>query len=824
MKTLWKLRAAAGLVGITIFACLRATAADMSPQLRAAIQPLDDGVPQVAAVRLRAFLAQQPTEADKTVAASKLAEALLASSDAVEALKVLDGRDLHGDASADYLRAQALAALQRWADALPIYQRLAADTASPLRANAMFGAAEAMRAVGQPDAALEMFGRLFAERAWGVRARLRAVELVIEKRDLAAATRLLDETKAESRTERSEKRFLRGRLEAASGQTQKAIDAYQAVLKNQQGVTHPVLIAVLLALADAHLQAKTPEAGDDALEDFIEDHPNDESLAAIFAKLDELYAVERKTGRTEFGRWSRNAAQPRQGFALWHSARAELRAGRRDSAVSSFQRLREVAPKTAEFAPAFVEYAQLEMDNGEFDAVIDALGEARDRAKNPALLARVDMLAGQANYRSKHFDAAAPAFEEAAHLYPQFAPTAIYNAALSSLRMGNHAQFLVDATELNAQPSDQSTRAELGLEEGLIAASRGDKTATASLQKFVADYPESERVSEAWVALAELDFHATPPRVTEARKNLERATHSRPTAAAIERGDYLAIWLEDAAPSADGAQIIRLATEFLQKHPQSAFTGDVRMKLAETYFRRQDFPNAQTQFELLARANPNGAFAEKALFFAAESAMSSMAPQSLERAIVLLDEVVRKDGELKWTARNEQASIERKLGKDQDALLLYEEVLKNSAKPAERREALCGKGDIYSAAASGNTDNYKRAIEAFDQLAAERETLPHWRNQALFKKAVCLEKLQDRDAALATYYTALEEDARPNRPHEFFWFYKAGFSAARLLEEQEKWQGAAAIYEKLASAGGPRSEEAKTRLSRLRLEHFLWDE
>ena len=59
---------------------------------------------------------------------------------------------------------------------------------------------------------------------------------------------------------------------------------------------------------------------------------------------------------------------------------------------------------------------------------------------------------------------------------------------------------------------------------------------------------------------------------------------------------------------------------------------------------------------------------------------------------------------------------------------------------------------------------------------------------------------------------------------EFFWYYKAGFNAARLLEDDSKWQPAAVVYQKLASAGGARSDEAKSRLSRLRLEHFLWEQ
>ncbi len=43
-------------------------------------------------------------------------------------------------------------------------------------------------------------------------------------------------------------------------------------------------------------------------------------------------------------------------------------------------------------------------------------------------------------------------------------------------------------------------------------------------------------------------------------------------------------------------------------------------------------------------------------------------------------------------------------------------------------------------------------------------------------------------------------------------------------DDQTQWKPAAAIYEKLAFAGGARSEEAKARLDRLRLEHFLWEE
>ena len=132
-------------------------------------------------------------------------------------------------------------------------------------------------------------------------------------------------------------------------------------------------------------------------------------------------------------------------------------------------------------------------------------------------------------------------------------------------------------------------------------------------------------------------------------------------------------------------KVISAATEFLRKYPGSPFVPDVRMKLAETYYRRQDFPNAQTHFQILAQENPRGPFTERALFFAAKSATQSMAAQSLDRALVLLDEVVKRNGELKWAARNEQAAIERKLGKNQDATTLYDEVCKGT--PSRRKNA-----------------------------------------------------------------------------------------------------------------------------------------
>ena len=809
-----------GLIGLIAVASL--ARADISRQLAEAAQPLAEGVPEVSVVRLEGLLKQNLGESDWRAIAEKLLEAMVAANQTADAFKLLEDPRLRQSPSANFWRAQLLASSHREAEALALYRQIAADRNSSLGSDALLGAAEMLRALGRTDEALQIFSELFHDPKWTVRAQLRAAELYLDKSDALAARRLLERVQPTTAFEKKERHFLRGRLEVALRRPDRAIPAFESVLKNPEGVTHETLTAALFALADAHLQLKTPESGDDALENFIEHRPSDGDLARVFAKLDELYRSERKPSRTELDRWTRDPAEPRRAFAQWYLARFDLRLGRRDRALEHFGALQRTHPQLPVLAPAFLEFAQLELEERHFDEALALLNEARTLRPDPTVLERVNLFAAQIQYRAKHFEDATVSFEQIGNSDSNLASLAMFNAALSWLQKGDETRFLADAEEFGKKTKDEKSRADLRLEAGLMEAAKGDPRATDSLRNFLREFPEAERGSEAWVALAELAFHASPPRLDEARKDLARA-ESKPTQTARERADYLMIWLEDTTSGGE-AKVIALAKKFIQEHESSSLVASVRMKLGEMYYRVEDFANAETQFELLAEQNSAGPFFERALFFAGESAMASMAGQSLDRAIVLFDRVVQLNGELKWAARNEQAVIERKLGKSQDALVLYDEVLNGAARPAEKREAICGKGDIFFEIAATDPQNYLRAIEAYDKLASDKDAPPHWRNQALFKKGLCLEKKADRGAALASFYTVLDEGMRPDRPHEFFWFYKAGFDAGQLLEADAKWESAAAVYEKLAAAGGTRSDEARERLDRLRLEHFLRQE
>jgi TolA-binding protein len=648
--------------------------------------------------------------------------------------------------------------------------------------------------------------------------------LLLDKRDVVSAANMLAKAQPQSALEKQERRFLRGRIETDLNHPEKALALLETILKKTEQAHHSLVIATLFALADVHLRLRTGEAADDVLEDFIEHHPADSELGKIFRKLDQVYQTERKPSRSELSRWSHDPVQPRRAFAQWYLARADLRAGNRAAALADFRDFASGKVKRPELIDGYLEFAELEKQDQRFDEALAVLDAARSLPPRAGDLAEINWRAAEIQYEAKRFEAAAKEFEKVARAHSGLTSDALFNASLGWLQVSNEGRFAADYQELSAGAKSDERQADLLLERGLVQAAQGDAKAENSLRSFLRDFPKSSRASEAWVALAEIAFHASPSRLDEARANLAHAMESQPTAVARERADYLNIWIEDTPANIDEAKVLSLANQFVHDHPASAFIPDVRMKLAEAYYRREDFANAQTQFELLVAHNPTGPLAEKALFFAAESAMASMATASLERALALFNEVVAKDGELKWAARNEQAVIERKLGKPQDALALYDEVLKGTAKPGERREALCGKGDIYLEMGATAAENYKRAIENYDQLIADAGASLHWRNQAFFKKGVCLEKLGDQAGSLAIFYRVVENEGQPGKPREFFWFYKAGFNAARLLEEEEKWSSAAAIYQRLAAAEGTRSEEAKSRLAQLRLEHFLWEQ
>src|SRR5215467_5952703 len=147
-----------GPLGLTcVIAVLSPVAhADFPAEMAEAATPLSEGVPEVAVVQLQSLLNKNLPEPQWRAVAEKLAEAQVAANEPEASLVLLTDPGLRDLPWAKFWRAQALASLHRWADALPLYEQLS-DDISPFQKAAVFGAGDTLRALGKRQEALKKF-------------------------------------------------------------------------------------------------------------------------------------------------------------------------------------------------------------------------------------------------------------------------------------------------------------------------------------------------------------------------------------------------------------------------------------------------------------------------------------------------------------------------------------------------------------------------------------------------------------------------------------------------------------------------------------------
>ena len=821
-------RLAARFAGIALLCshslCATARAAPVENQkskvdlLRAeAGRALDDGVPDVAVEKFRRCLAMAPADDARAPLALQLARALLDARRASEALDTLQNANAR-DLDASLVKAQALAALYRWSEALPLFEKAAAQRG--LAASAKLGMAESLHALNRTPEAITLLESL-AETG-GVPAQLRLAEFYIEQKQLDKCAAILKTVAPVSGMEKKWAACVGGRLLLASGHAAEALPLFRQAIQSPQGVPESLLAAATLGIADATLALNGPEQADNVIEDYLWHYSHSAWIDPMFRRLDQIYARERNPSESELQKWMDQGPRRRASIAQFYLARLQLREKKRDAALLNFEAFASRYPDHAMVPEALLAAGKIHFEERRGTAALKNFEAAMRQSTDKELLGEIEIAAGAAHFMLREFVIAANLFHDAAQHAPKLGEIALFNSALAWLYQGNYDRFLDDYKELSARFQESEMRRDLILEEGLLQARAGDRRAEKTLKLFLRDFPEHRRVSEARLALAEIAFQASPRNLAAAGGYMKAAYEAPHTEADSDRAAYLAIFLADAAAPRDEQKVIALCRSFIGQRATSKLQPEVRMKLGQVYFRREDFASAQLQFETLA--NAGSPFAEAALFLAGQSAMKTMNPASLDHAIELFESVAQRNGSLKLYARQEQAIAKSRAGKESEALILYNDILGANPDDELKFSVLCGKGDALAVMGGSDAKFFGQAIAVYDDLGGQSRVPAHWRNQALYKKGKCLEKLARKGEALTAFYDALEPQAVAAGSPEYFWYYKAGFDAARLLEAQQQWKSAIGIYQKMANLEGPRAQEVRTRLGQLRLEHFIWEE
>ncbi len=833
-----KTSAAAALARLPSFVILSALVIGHSSfaaepeQIAEARAAIAESIPEVAIEKLRRVLTVPSIRGeDRADALVLLAEAQLGTDRAADALDTLAQITPGDDARIVRLRAHSLVALGRWDEALAQFEKLAASGTDVTAS--LVGKAECLQSLGRTREAADVLKPFALSKDAPAALRLRLASLFIDLGRISEARGLLGSA-MQSPADEHWRRYIEARIHLLEKKPLAAIDDLASFIPGPDaepppGVSQNLRAAAALAQADARLAASGPETAEKVLEAFIRQNPASPQISTVFRRLDQIYAGDRSTDEGPLSRMTAELPPQAAALAQFYLARIHQRAKRTEAADAALKKFLAQFPEhgLAPYAHAMLaENAQARRDLTGAEAEFDAASRS---AQSEKLRGELALQTALLNLRQGEYVRASAGFLNAAQRSPALKVSARYDSAFAWLLQKNYARFAEEFATFTAEFPDATLAGNLRLEEGLTRAREGDVKARATLNTFLADFKAHPRRAEAQLALAELALNDGKP--AEAQKFQQEVAAAADTSPEMrEHADYLAIFLADAKAQGGDAHTARndepsiaRARDFIAKYPKSAVLDEVRMKLGEIFFRHDDYLNAQEQFEKIANERPDSAHATAALFLAGQCSMKLLSPESLNHALDLFGRVAERRGPMEIHARLHQALVKTKLGAPEDAVKIYDSII-TAQPPAElelRLAALTGKADNLVAMGRADVKNFASALTTYDQVIATAGASPTWKNQAAYKKAKTLEQQSQPDAALDVFYNILKGAA--TGPRETFWFAKAGFDAAALVESRQQWKSAVGIYEKMAAIPGPHVEQAKQRVRRLRLEHFLWD-
>ncbi len=775
---------------------------------------IEEGIPQAALPELiRIYKTARPA-GEKQTAGLLLARAQLAAGRPLEARQTLDDLPSPSAPPAILLRASASAALGQRGEALRLLEPLA-SAAGPETAEARFQLARLHHEEGRDAEAIRWLDS--AEPSPPARRLL--AELILLQGDLASARRQLEAARTTEGQSEGWLAQFEGRLLLAEGKAGEAIPLLEKALAPDTRIEAAARHNAMLGLARAKAMLGETTAARDLLRELINSSP---SSPAVVPAMSEWIHLERRSGAdptTDLRIWAAAPGSPRNEAARLLLAIPEPTGPLPGDAVARLQPLTLPGTNSEIRRRAILHLAAVHLALGEPAKALEVIGKFPSAEATPGEVARALYLEGRALHASGQPATAAArlsrAFSAATDDHSASAAAQAGVVAWLAAGKSNDAGLLLAAWQdrLPQDPALVSARL-------LHAADRARRGSPEALETLTRQDPAFPRAFEARLALAEYQLRrgdtAAAGRILRAA-GAGAATPSERTAAEATQ-----VFVLDADPAVPPSTVIKQAEDFLSRHPSADEARQVRLKLGELQLADGRFAAARDTFDRLASAADNPDLASTARFFAAQAAARTMTPEGATEALTWFDEVANGSGPLRFRARFEQASLLLRAGRLQDALTIYDQLLAVSPPPEVRLAAMLEKGDTLFARASSSPADFVAAAELYQTIAADPAAPGALRAQALCKAAGALARAGRRDEAIAAYNSVLDS-ARSGTP-DLFWFYKAGFEAARLLEEQNQWRPALAIYDKMASIDGPQREAIVEKARRVRLENFIWED
>jgi outer membrane protein assembly factor BamD (BamD/ComL family) len=814
---------------------LLAAGLDETSEYISARQALADGLPGVAGIKTERLLQRKDwTRAETRQLATFAAEAWTRAEDSTRVQAMVDAYDLDDE---PFWRGQALALK---GDLQSARKTLAEDDQSPRQPRTRLLLAQILAALGENAGATAEITPLLNSENEAVRTHAQLLQTEIGINEGKAATGL-PATSSDASTN-----YLRARALLQNGQITTAQEALQTVLTSASGGERIHHAAILLQ-AEAMLRQKQAAQAHEHLLKFLDATAESRLWLEAFDLLDNAHQnlPEPRTLPEAMLRWisSGNAAQQQPepssvvaaataefcAHALYLTAKWLADDKRDDEAVSLLEALIQLHPGHPRLGDA-MRLAMTIYGKHKIDERVLTLADMW-RTQFGTASSTVDFAAGSILFRRGEERQALQLFQNAANVATTLTERrrALFNAAVAAIQASDFAlyQSLLGQLEIVSNAAavgkdGNDSAATLEIEKALLLASQRNAEAEPALRAFIRAYPQHPRHADACIALTEWLLLSVPPRIQDAQVTLDSVTEATP--AQQQRIDYTRLWLREA--SGDLKNLITDGTAFLKAWPQSTLVPEVRLKVASAHYRLEDFANARTEFEIIARDYSDTPHADAALYFAAMSASSVMSAEGRLRALATWEDLAQKGGPLAFAARRQQALSERAQGNLTQALAALDKLAAmKSLDQEQRRMTICEKAEVLLLLGKTEPARLDAAADLLDEFLADNALPFFWKARGGFTLASVHHDAKHDTEALEACYNVLRaaDISPPASPADYVWFAKAGFFGVDLLEASRQWEAAARLTEQIAQRPGDRAIEARERATKIRLEHFLWD-
>lgn len=616
-------------------------------------------------------------------------------------------------------------------------------------------------------------------------ARLWLGRLLVDRGEYARARALLEDlartraADAESDT-RAEAWFALAKIALAQTNNAAALDAYERGeraaedlgLKLEHRIARARLLAktdqadAAIALLEAAIQSAPTHAGAGAarlaLADILLDQARPAAALEAYQGYLEAFTDPDGQARARFGR----------AWALWHLKRYAESASAFESAAAQQTNatLREQAMIKA--ADAYFANNQFRLAESSYRRV---LSEFPASALAPQVLLQI----AESQARGREFAGAEQTLEEVRRRFPSdpLAVRATFRLAGLREEQGRWSDAVALYDQILAAYADASARGEALVRSGLARYHGGDfQGALDRFERVLREQPESPYAEQA--------FHLRA-----------RALHLL----------------------GQTRRAVQVAQQFLERYPSSSAVPEVQLWLAEQQFNAGAYAIAETNFIAITRAYPVSEWADDALYWAGRSAM---AQAEYRRAIKVFNEltVAYTNSPLVPDARFAQGDALTELGEFSGALLAFDDIVRRFPSHPLADRARGRMGDCQFMLGADRPERYQEAIANYRALLDSPAVMPALRLQAEFKIGRCYEKMgRNADAFryyLETVYGWLAARAE-GRFVEPVWFVRAVFAAAAIKEEEQQWDEAIRIYERLVAAGLPAGADAEKRIQKI---------